>query len=92
MNEPADSPNRGPIQEDGTKSYALKAEQIEELAPNRGGCFASHRITVDGCKVSLIYREESLQEEDLNHFDSGWRFFAGDETEEYIDDHIDIYR
>lgn len=46
-----------------------------------GYCYATDRITVDGCLVGYMYREEPEQ-----GGDSGWRFFAGDETQEYVDD------
>ena len=52
------------------------------------GCFVTDRISVDGCRVGWCYREEP--EKDFP--DSGWRFFAGDESEEYIADisHTDV--
>ena len=66
--------------------FLLSKEQIKELyfsdAPQ--GCFATNRITVDGEKVGYMYREEPDADSDFP--DSGWRFFAGDETEEYTDD------
>ena len=43
------------------------------------GCIASNRITVDGMKVGYMYRELT----DSSFPDSGWRFFAGDEDDEY---------
>ncbi|WP_051959930.1 DUF2185 domain-containing protein [Sphingobacterium sp. ML3W] len=43
-----------------------------------GYCIASDRITLDGLKVGYMYREYPDNEQD-----SGWRFFAGDEDEEY---------
>ncbi|WP_145025730.1 DUF2185 domain-containing protein [Paenibacillus sp. Y412MC10] len=46
------------------------------------GCIASDRITVDGCKVGFMYREEVSGSP---YPDSGWRFLAGDEDEEYMD-------
>nr|WP_285860150.1 MULTISPECIES: DUF2185 domain-containing protein [Paenibacillus] len=46
------------------------------------GCIASDRITVDGCKVGFMYREEVFNSK---YPDSGWRFMAGDEDEEYMD-------
>ena len=46
-----------------------------------GGCLTSDRITVDGLKVGYMYREEPDKDTD-----SGWRFFSGDETQEYADD------
>ena len=38
-------------------------------------------ITVEGKKVGYMYREQPDRD-----IDSGWRFFAGEETQEYIDD------
>jgi hypothetical protein len=63
------------------KRFRLSAEEIESIAPGRGSCFASDRITVDGEAVGYAYREPA------DHpGDSGWRFFAGDETQAYADD------
>ena len=42
---------------------------------------ATNRITVEGCKVGYCYREKPDGD-----WDSGWRFTAGDESEEYMDD------
>ena len=63
------------------KKFLLSAEQIRPLAPGRGGCYATDRITVDGERVGYMYRESS----DFGS-DSGWRFFSGDESQEYVDD------
>jgi hypothetical protein len=70
------------------KSFKLSPQQIRPLIPNMGGCYASDRITVDGSPVGYMYREEPD-----NEIDSGWRFFAGDESEEYSDtpDNFAIY-
>ena len=53
------------------------------------GCFLTDRIAVDGCKVGWCYREEP----ETAFPDSGWRFFSGDESEDYIADigHTGIY-
>ena len=53
------------------------------------GCFLTDRVAVDGCKVGWCYRETPEE----NFPDSGWRFFSGDESEEYIADirHTGIY-
>lgn len=63
--------------------FLLKKEQIKKIyfAKGNTGCFASNRITVDGMKVGYMYREEG----DAEFPDSGWRFFAGDESESYTD-------
>ena len=58
--------------------FKLKEEDIEKLTDIVGGCIASNKITIDGLEVGYMYREEPT-----NASDSGWRFFAGDENEEY---------
>ncbi|MBQ3010673.1 MAG: DUF2185 domain-containing protein [Oscillospiraceae bacterium] len=62
---------------------------IEWNEPNGEGCFATDRITKDGYKVGYMYRE--LPDEGVP--DSGWRFMAGDEDEEYMNnpDNIHIF-
>ena len=64
------------------KKYALKAEDIQPLLQWDGpeGCFASDRITVEGCKVGYMYREQPEE----NFADSGWRFFEGNEAPKYV--------
>ena len=70
------------------KEYKLKAEQIRQLIPEMGGCFATDRITVEGLKIGYMYREEPDEE-----LDNGWRFFEGTESDEYVNDtnNIGIY-
>jgi hypothetical protein len=62
------------------KTFALRADQIEPLATNRGGCFATDMITVEGRKVGYMYRDEPRNEQD-----SGWVFTAGHESQAYMD-------
>lgn len=67
-----------------TKKYCIATENIRPLLTDWEGfegCLISDRITVDGCKVGYMYRDEP----DSNYPDSGWCFLAGDETEEYLD-------
>ena len=61
------------------KKFRLRADQIKPLATGRGGCIATDMITVDGHKVGFMYREEPS-----NDVDSGWRFTAGTESNEYM--------
>jgi hypothetical protein len=70
------------------KVFKIPGNQIRSLIPNMGGCFASDRITVDGSAVGYMYREQPDFE-----VDSGWRFFAGDESLAYVDicDNFAIY-
>ena len=66
------------------RSYHVKAEDMKNLLPDwdeANGCIATNRITVEGCKVGYCYREKPDGD-----WDSGWRFTAGDESEEYMDD------
>ncbi len=74
------------------KRFAKNANEIREILHWEGpeGCLATDRITVDGCKVGYMYR----QEPDGQYPDSGWRFFEGSESQAYLDDpkHSDIYR
>jgi hypothetical protein len=44
-------------------------------------CFVTNNILYEGRPVGYLYREEPDYEDD-----SGWRFTAGDETDEYMDD------
>lgn len=53
---------------------------IEWNEPNGEGCFASDKITKEGFKVGYMYREQP----DEGKPDSGWRFLAGNEDDEYI--------
>jgi hypothetical protein len=68
--------------------YKLSPTDIKDLITGLGGCLASLRITVDGAKVCFMYREEAD-----NEFDSGWRFMAGDEDDEFLDnpDNFEVY-
>ena len=70
------------------KRFILRPEQIKPLAEGHGAAFATDYITVHGQKVGYMYREEPD-----NEYDSGWRFMAGHETQDYMDNprNIDIY-
>lgn len=57
------------------------ARSLFESIDGYGYCFATNRIAVDGRKVGYMYREEPDRPGD-----SGWRFFSGDETQDYVDD------
>ncbi|MGN0600298.1 MAG: DUF2185 domain-containing protein [Oscillospiraceae bacterium] len=60
--------------------------EVEKLIdwnePNGEGCIVSDRITKDGFKVGYMYREQP----DDDRPDSGWRFMAGNEDDEYMND------
>lgn len=60
---------------------AIQVDDIPQHIKPMGFCVASNKITVDGEKVGYMYREEKVDIED-----SGWRFLAGTEDEEYAED------
>ena len=60
------------------KAFKLKENEMKELTTIKGGCIASDKITVEGQKVGYMYRENPT-----NETDSGWRFFSGNESDEY---------
>jgi hypothetical protein len=62
------------------KQIKIKANDIKRLIPDVGYCFASDMITVKKKKVGYMYREKPNK-----NTDSGWRFFSGDEDQEYVD-------
>ncbi len=63
------------------KEFLLEAKDIRPLVDTQMGCIATDRITVDGKRVGFCYREKT----DGTYPDTGWRFFAGDESDEYLD-------
>ena len=66
------------------RDYHVKAADVKPLLSDwkgADGCIATNRITVEGCKVGYCYREKPD-----GGWDSGWRFTAGDESDEYMDD------
>jgi hypothetical protein len=70
------------------KTFKIREEDIVLLISGGGSCLATDRITVDGCELGYMYREVTDREGD-----TGWRFFSGDEPQDYIDDlsHSDVY-
>lgn len=52
---------------------------IDWNEPNGEGCLVSTKVSKGEYKVGYMYREDP----DENFPDSGWRFFAGDEDEEF---------
>jgi len=70
------------------KHFKLQPDQFRPLAEGRGSCIASDRITVTGDHVGYMYREAPY-----DSIDSGWHFFAGDESQEYCENpqNFEIY-
>ncbi|MBR4840673.1 MAG: DUF2185 domain-containing protein [Paludibacteraceae bacterium] len=63
------------------KEFKKKEEEIVQLISMPGYCLATDKITCEGKRVGYMYREEPDNERD-----SGWRFFSGEEDQEYVDD------
>lgn len=62
-----------------SKHFRLRPEQIASLVQGAGWCLATDRVVVDGARIGHMYREAPH-----GGGNSGWRFFAGDESEEYM--------
>lgn len=69
------------VNKDGFMEVDVK-NLIDWDEPNGEGCMVSDMITKQGWKVGYMYREKPLP----SHPDSGWRFWKGDESEEYSSD------
>jgi hypothetical protein len=63
------------------KKFLLSPDAIRPLAVGLGACYATDMITVQGLGVGFCYREAPD-----NDADSGWRFFSGTESQDYVDD------
>ncbi len=61
------------------KQFAIAAEAMKPLVNGMGACMATDRITVDAMPVGYMYREVAD-----NAQDSGWRFFEGSESPDYL--------
>ena len=75
-----------------SKPFQLSPPELRELLRNWEGpedCLATDHITVLGKKVGYCYREKP----DQDYPDSGWRFFSGEEDDEYLCDpgHVGVY-
>ena len=68
------------------KPFAIPAADIRPMLQNwegPRGCFATDQVTVMNAGVGFCYREKP---ESGEYPDSGWRFFSGQESQEYVDD------
>lgn len=69
------------------KQFFINGRENEVLLKNwetSDGCIATDRITVDGLPVGYMYREKPDEDSPFEGYDSGWRFTAGDESDEYM--------
>ncbi|HEX3249668.1 MAG TPA: DUF2185 domain-containing protein [Pyrinomonadaceae bacterium] len=63
------------------KKFKPFPNEHRKLAVGYGACFATDKITVEGQRVRYMYREAPD-----NDIDSGWRFMAGTESDDYMND------
>ena len=61
------------------KQFKIPVEQIKRLISPVGAATATDMIMVDGKDVAYMYRDMPI-----NEHDTGWRFFAGGESPEYL--------
>lgn len=62
--------------------YVPDEREWVRLLPHNGGCIVSKQIE-EGRTIGYMYRDKETSEK---WADTGWRFFAGDESEEYVND------
>jgi hypothetical protein len=54
-------------------------------------CFTTNKILYENAPINYIYREEAMEkDEERDYVDTGWRFFSGNESNEYIDNSKNI--
>lgn len=66
------------------KQFFIPQEELKPLLENwegPRGCLATDKILVEGHPVGYLYREDPSE---AMGEDSGWRFFAGTEDEDYL--------
>jgi len=62
------------------KKLKIPPEKLRRLIQKMGACSATDKITVEGKDVGWMCRVQPETESD-----SGWRFLAGDESNDYLD-------
>lgn len=63
------------------KQYCKTPDEIVRMLPSLGGAIVTDRVAVDGAPVGYMERSEPTEQAD-----SGWAFYAGDESQGYLDD------
>ncbi|WP_193213215.1 DUF2185 domain-containing protein [Luteolibacter marinus] len=69
------------------KDFNIPGSDIKRVIPYMGSCLATDHITVEARKVGYMYREEPDDK-----IDSGWRFFSGAESDDYVNDPVNLAR
>ena len=61
------------------KNFKIPREQLKRYVRGMGLCIAPDTVVVDGIPVCLVYRVMPS-----SMHDSGWRFFTGTESDDYL--------
>ena len=71
------------------KKYFPKLRETRKLIEDTKGCLVSDRISIDGCPIGCMTRVDASE----GNPDSGWQFFSGDESQEYMEDltHVQVF-
>lgn len=69
-------------------SHLMEQENLG-LKEGGKGCFVTDRVSMEGYQIGYFYREKGMEQ----FPDSGWRFFAGDEDQAYLEkaEHTHIF-
>ena len=63
------------------KIFCKSIDEVKEIITKpMGYALTTDRVLVDGMPINYMYRQHPD-----NKQDSGWRFFSGDESEDYLD-------
>lgn len=68
----------------------LEMEEDDLIEKYINRCLISKEVIDGKKKVKYLYREESLGDQRKGIYDSGWRIFSGEETQEYVDNPSNI--
>lgn len=71
------------------KKYFKQLKEVKKLIEDKNGCLVTDRISIDGCAIGYMVREEPSE----GNPDSGWQFYSGDESPEYLKeiDHVSVF-
>ncbi|MCL2486617.1 MAG: DUF2185 domain-containing protein [Oscillospiraceae bacterium] len=62
------------------KKYSIPADEIKPMAEGYGYCLIPDTVIVSGLPIIYMYRDMPARRQN-----SGWRFFAGVELEEHLE-------
>lgn len=71
------------------KKYFKEIKEVKKLIEDQKGCLVTDRISLEQAPIQYMVRQEPSE----GNPDSGWQFFAGDESPEYLADmnHVQVF-